>query len=230
MMAFDKNGDGKLTKGELTDKRLHPLFERADANNDGTVTKEELTALLTKESAALAGGPGAGSPGGFGGPGFGPPPLGQIMPLFVQDQLRLTDAQKKELDALQKDVDAKVEKLLTEEQKRAYKEMKDRGRGQGGPGGFPPAEGVTPRTPPCWAGFVVSTHAHEKSAGAGRVSSAAAFRPRRRIRTLQRMENGDASGCSGVVRRCGFGGDVFQFGSAARRRQGREEGEGRGEG
>lgn len=143
LMAFDKNGDGKLTKGELTDKRLHPLFERADANNDGTVTKEELTALLTKESAALAGGPGAGSPGGFGGPGFGPPPLGQIMPLFVQDQLRLTDAQKKELDALQKDVDAKIEKLLTDQQRKLFKEMKERGPGRGpggpgGPGGNPP--------------------------------------------------------------------------------------------
>jgi Ca2+-binding EF-hand superfamily protein len=128
LMAYDKNGDGKLTKEELADARLHPLFERADANNDGVVTKEELTALLTKEAAALAGG--AGGPGGFG-----PPPIGQLFPAFAQEQLKLTDTQKKELDAIQKDVDAKVEKLLTDDQKKAYKELKERG-----PGRFPPKD------------------------------------------------------------------------------------------
>jgi hypothetical protein len=154
LMAFDKNGDGKLTKEELTDTRLHALFDRADANKDGVVTKEELTALLTKEAAALntGFGPGGfpGGPGGPGGFGFGPPPLGQIMPFFVQDQLKLTDAQKKDLEALQKDVDAKIEKLLTDDQKKVYKQMKERGPGgpggpgsfpggpPGGPGGFPP--------------------------------------------------------------------------------------------
>jgi Spy/CpxP family protein refolding chaperone len=134
MMTFDKNGDGKLTKEEVTDARLHPLFERADANKDGVVTKEELTALFTKELAAL----GSGGPGGPGG--FGPPPIGQIMPGFVQDQLKLTAAQKKDLEALQKDVDAQIEKLLTDDQKKAYKEMKERGPGPrpGGLGGNPP--------------------------------------------------------------------------------------------
>jgi hypothetical protein len=84
---------------------------------------------------------GPGGPGGKGG--FGPPPLGQVMPVFVQDQLKLTDAQKKDLEAIQKEVDAKMEKLLTEDQKKAYKEMKERGPGRGpggpgGPGGNPP--------------------------------------------------------------------------------------------
>jgi hypothetical protein len=144
VMAFDKNGDGKLTKDELTDARLHALFDRADANKDGAVTKEELTALLTKEAAALGSG---GGPGGFGpgGPGFGPggpgrfgppPPIGQLLPDFVQEHLKLTDAQKKQFEALQKEVDAKLEKLLTEEQKKVYKELKE--RGPGGPFGFPP--------------------------------------------------------------------------------------------
>jgi hypothetical protein len=147
LMAFDKNGDGKLTKEELTDSRLHALFDRADVNKNGVVTKEQLTALLTKEAAALgAGGPGGpggfgpGGPGGFGPGGFGPrPPIGQVLPVFVQEQLKLTDAQKKDLEALQKDVDAKIEKLLTDDQKKAYKELKERGPGgPGGPGGFPP--------------------------------------------------------------------------------------------
>ena len=88
------------------------------------------------------GGPG----GGFGGPGggFRGPPPGVIIPPPVQDTLQLTDAQKKELEAIQKEVDEKLEKLMTEEQKKAFKELKDRGPGGGfGPpgGGFPGGPG-----------------------------------------------------------------------------------------
>ncbi|MBN9122223.1 MAG: hypothetical protein J0I06_24300 [Planctomycetes bacterium] len=89
-------------------------------------------------------GEGKGDKGGFpGGKGFGPPPLGQVLPPFVQEQLGLTAAQKKDLDALQKDVDAKIEKLLTDQQRKLFKEMKERGPGRGpggpgGPGGNPP--------------------------------------------------------------------------------------------
>ena len=67
---------------------------------------------------------------------------GQILPPFVQEQLKLTDDQKKQLDALQKDLDAKLDKLLTDDQKKMLKEMRERGpgrpggdRGPGGPGG-----------------------------------------------------------------------------------------------
>ena len=75
------------------------------------------------------------------------------MPVFVQDQLKLTDSQKKDLEALQKDVDAKIEKMLTDDQKKAYKEMKERGpgRGPGGPGGaggFPGGPGGPGGNPP----------------------------------------------------------------------------------
>ena len=75
MMAFDVNKTGKLTKKDITDQRLIPLFERADANHDGEVTKEELTALFTKEAAAIntRGGSGPGGPGGPGGRGPGGP-------------------------------------------------------------------------------------------------------------------------------------------------------------
>jgi Spy/CpxP family protein refolding chaperone len=90
------------------------------------------------------GGKGGFGPGGRGG--FGPPPIGQIMPVFVQEQLKLTDAQKKDLEAMQKDVDAKIEKLLTDEQKKALKELKD--RGPGGPGGGPGRPGGRGGNPP----------------------------------------------------------------------------------
>lgn len=75
-----------------------------------------------------------GGKGGFGG-GFGRMQPGQIMPVFLQEQLKLTDAQKKDIEALQKDVDAKLEKLLTEEQRKTLKELKERGPGAGFPGG-----------------------------------------------------------------------------------------------
>src|SRR4051794_6841422 len=67
-----------------------------------------------------------------GGPGdrFRP---GQILPGFLQEQLKLTAEQKKELDALQKDVDAKMaeaharlDKILTAEQKKQLREMRER--------------------------------------------------------------------------------------------------------
>src|SRR6266567_1369796 len=53
MMKFNKSKDGKLTKDEVTDKRLLPLFERADANHDGVVTADELKALYAKEGGNL---------------------------------------------------------------------------------------------------------------------------------------------------------------------------------
>ncbi|MBA4186730.1 MAG: spore coat protein CotH [Planctomycetaceae bacterium] len=98
-----------------------------------------------------AGGPGFG--GGPGGPGGGftmrLPPPGDVLPPPVQDMLQLTDDQKKQLATLQKEVDASLEKLLTTEQKKQLKEMRDRGPGgfgppgggPGGPGGFGPPGG-----------------------------------------------------------------------------------------
>jgi len=50
LMAFNKAKDGKLTKAELTDTRLHALFDRADTNKDGVVTREELEALFAREA------------------------------------------------------------------------------------------------------------------------------------------------------------------------------------
>jgi hypothetical protein len=150
MMAFDKDKDGKLKKDEVTDERLTRLFDRADANKDGTVTKEELEAVAKEDvgrggpgGPGGRGGPGGfgGGRGGFGGPGgpggFTPPKPGEVLPLFLVEQLKLSADQKKQLAELQKETDAKLEKLLTDDQKKTLKEMKDRGPmgGPGGPGG-----------------------------------------------------------------------------------------------
>jgi hypothetical protein len=140
MMAFDKNKDGKLTRDEITDQRLFRIFDRADTNKDGVVTREELVALFQRESQG-GGGPGGagGGPGGRGGP-----QPGQVLPSFLQDQVNLTDAQKRQVADLQKDVDATLDKILTNEQKARLKEMRDRGPGgRGGPGG--PSGGPPPR-------------------------------------------------------------------------------------
>jgi hypothetical protein len=161
MMAFDKKHDGKLTRDEITDRRLLRLFDEADANKDGIVTKEELMALAAKKEADSGSndrggpdesdGPGAGGPGGprDSGPGRGgngpggprgrggPPQPGQILSGRLQDSLKLTDDQKAQLAALQKEVDEKLAKILTEDQQKQLKEMRDRGPGGRGPGAPP---------------------------------------------------------------------------------------------
>ena len=44
MMAFDKNGDGKLDKDELPE-RMAGMLERGDLDKDGFLTREELAQL-----------------------------------------------------------------------------------------------------------------------------------------------------------------------------------------
>ena len=90
----------------------------------------------------MPGGPGGrgGRGGRFGGIGgffgFGPPARpGEILPAIMQDTLQLSGDQKKELESLQKSTDEKLDKLLTDEQRRQLKEMRDNLAG-GGLGGF----------------------------------------------------------------------------------------------
>ncbi len=154
MMAFDKDKDGKLTRAEITDARLTRLFDRSDANKDGIVTKEELAAVVKKDQALDRGGPGGGPFGGgprVGGPPGGGPPggfmmgmprPGEILPRMVRQRLNLTASQIDDLNDLQKDVDSKLDKILTVEQRTILKEMRERGPGgPGGPGGFGPPGG-----------------------------------------------------------------------------------------
>jgi hypothetical protein len=164
LMAFNKKKDGKLTKDEVTDERLHRLFDMADANKDGIVTKEELAALAAKledeygRGGGFDGGPGGRGPGGPrgrgpggpGGPGRdgpggfgGPPQPGQVLPPFLQESLKLSAEQKKQIEELQKDIDGRLAKILTDDQKKQLKELRDRG-----PGGFGPPGGRGPGSRP----------------------------------------------------------------------------------
>lgn len=78
-------------------------------------------------------GPGAGStlPGrGLGG-GFGTPPGTVLMPR-TQETLKLTDEQKNQVVELQKEVDARLQKILSDEQNKQLKDLKENaGRGAG---------------------------------------------------------------------------------------------------
>ena len=74
-----------------------------------------------------------------------PRPLpGDVLPPNVQNQLQMTEQQKKELAELQKKVDAELEKILTPEQRAQLKRMRD--GGMGGPG-FGPPGGMPPKQP-----------------------------------------------------------------------------------
>ena len=78
-------------------------------------------------------------PAGKGGKGGekGAPPrfeLGQVFPPPLLEELNLTPAQAKELDAIKTELKAKLDKLLTDEQKTTIENFRPRG-GPGGPGG-----------------------------------------------------------------------------------------------
>ncbi len=78
-----------------------------------------------------------------GGKGKGGPPrfeLGQIFPPPLEAELKLTAAQEKELDAIKKDLKTKLNKLLTDDQKKTIENFHPRGPGgmggeKGGKGG-----------------------------------------------------------------------------------------------
>ncbi len=144
MMAFDQNYDGRLLRAEITDARLLRLFDRADANHDGTVTAEELRSLYQTETAALPS-----NDGRRGGPRMGPPPMGQfrmgqLIPEPFQRELDLSAEQQAKLSSLQKEVDAKLDSILTSEQRDRMKRLGQRGPGPGFGGPF----GGRPGPPP----------------------------------------------------------------------------------
>lgn len=95
-----------------------------------------------------------------------PAPPGEILPASASATLKLTDEQKQKVAALQKDVEGKLDAILTEEQRKNWKDIRNRpmprgvpgvvagvlpptaaparpvGAGARGPGGPPPGAGV----------------------------------------------------------------------------------------
>jgi Ca2+-binding EF-hand superfamily protein len=76
LMAFDKNGDGQLTRDELPE-RMQPLFDRADTDKNGILTVAEI-----RKSAQSVTAPGGGGRRGEGG-GDGPPSFMRLDPILA---------------------------------------------------------------------------------------------------------------------------------------------------
>ena len=68
------------------------------------------------------------------------PPIGDVLPAFLQEMVGVTEQQKRQLADVQKEVDARLDRILTAEQKAHLKRMREGGpvRIIGGPGGPPP--------------------------------------------------------------------------------------------
>jgi Spy/CpxP family protein refolding chaperone len=66
---------------------------------------------------------------GQGGPGGG----FHLLPRFVVEKLNLTDSQQQQIADLEKDTKAKLDKILTPEQKKTLDEMRPPHPGQGDP-------------------------------------------------------------------------------------------------
>ena len=65
LMAFDRNNDGRLDRGEVPE-RFQGLFDRSDANKDGALTRDELkqsaTATMQDDGGGRQSGRGRGGP------------------------------------------------------------------------------------------------------------------------------------------------------------------------
>lgn len=99
------------------------------------------------------GGQGGGFPGGGGGGNFmmRMPQPGEVLPMPLQMMLQLSDAQQTQITALQKEVNARLDKILTKAQRDQLAQMRQ-GFGGGGFPGMPPG-GDAPRGNPNGGGF-----------------------------------------------------------------------------
>jgi spore coat protein H len=142
---------GSLIGGRTPD--LKTFVEKRTASITAQLADERqgYTPTNSRKNRGGRAGPGfGGPPGGPNGFPGGPPMLmmrppqpGEVLPSMLQEALSLTDAQKKLLAAVQKDVNAKLDKILSTEQKDQLKRMRERGPGgifpgPNGPGEPPP--------------------------------------------------------------------------------------------
>ena len=133
--ALDANHDSTIDADEIANSAA--ALKTLDKNGDGELTMEEL-----RPAQLGAGRPDGVRPQGMRPEGMRPqgaPGGGQGLPPRMPEQLKLTDEQKKQIEAIQAETKAKMDKVLTPEQLEQMKNMRppmrQGGRGmQGGPG------------------------------------------------------------------------------------------------
>ncbi len=119
-------------------KKLVEDFQKeADARLAKILTEEQRKQLNKPPDVGVDG---RNPPGGAFQPG-------QLIPLSVQFRLKLNAEQRKQLQDLQKQADAKLDTLLKDEQKKQLKEMRAGRGGPGGPFGGPGGPGGPPGGP-----------------------------------------------------------------------------------
>ncbi len=131
--------------GQIVPSFMQDMLKMSDEQKKqaGEFQKElggKLEKMLTDDQKKKAKEPMGGAPGAITA---GPPRFGEIMPKSLQDRLKLTDEQKKQLEVMQKEADGKLDALLKDEQKKQVKDMQQ-GFAFGGPPGKP---GAVPAKP-----------------------------------------------------------------------------------
>ena len=92
------------------------------------------------------GGPPRKSEGGRGGPeGGGPPPGFHLLPRFLVDKLNLSEDQRKQIEELEQETKAKLNKILTPEQQKIMAETRPPRPGSGRSGQGSSRRGSTDR-------------------------------------------------------------------------------------
>lgn len=171
MEALDTNHDGILSADEI--KNAPAALRKLDRNHDGKLTPDELRPARGPDGQpprdGRRGGP-DGQPPPRGGPDGQPPrdgrrggPDGQpprdgrpdgpprggrpgaggVIPPFAREQLDLTSEQEKQIAELEKEVRARLGKILTDKQKKQMEDIMQRGPGGRPDGGNrrPPRDG-----------------------------------------------------------------------------------------
>jgi len=108
-------------------KRMEELQKNVDGKLDQILKGAQRIQLMEMRESFDRGGPG------------GRPRPGLILPPFLQEALKMTPEQKKNLDGLQKEADAKLEEILTDLQNKQLKNLRETfgPRMPGGSGGPP---------------------------------------------------------------------------------------------
>src|SRR5262249_12850216 len=139
LAALDSNKDGKVSREELV-AGVKKFFNDCDKDKSGSLTEAQLAAGLDRIWPKPKGFPGGPFPGGPFGKPVSPAQGVQILPEPVLQQLKLSPEQQKEIEQLQKEVAAKLVKILTQEQNKQLKDLQKKpGPGDfliGPPGGF----------------------------------------------------------------------------------------------